>query len=894
MRIIIALLLLLASSCFAASENLDELALRRDRLATSTWDNTTFEDATTFVWQPETLRYTDIATGNEVLRFTNGRHTKNLLPDLNHSGWSADGKRFVFGSQRDTRAFSSTYEDEYEGIVMIMRADGSMLRTLNGGPFKTFVHSRYFNWSPTDPDMYYGFGRSYAGEGYGDDDLYEVTVSDLSQSMVKVYDLNTAGEATLTKSFSPDGTTLRASADGKYFFFSRSGGTTSIVNPSGWVAARQLDNYWGGTHTPADANYTMHYSGVVGVGANKRLYFMPEGFNSIWSWKLSGGTAADGGPEHVVDHASPYDWGSLDVVLSGDSNGGVCHEVNKTPWCCDGDPNTDCDRYMSHNTYDRWGRYMVGVNAQVGDYWAVWDLVNHKYINALIPTQSTCDWHTDFNAWSDYFATSSASIPTSGLGGTYITKFDGTGTKRVANVHTREAGSVSYDSLSRSTQSPDGTKLIFHSDFLRKPWTVKAKGYVDGGNVLHVESITTGGVLNIGDYVMDSYNTIAKDQKIIAFGTGTGGVGTYLLSASQSNAGSLTGQITIYNRADGWDMFMATAYNPHPPEITSVTSADGSYVIRFDWRLAATPRGYTTRGWPNETTDNPPPPRETKLFRLWKSPTGIINPVGDSDWEPAGTVLANIFDRYDFATGQWKGNNYWEIKNEIEPGTWYYAVTAHEWSGLESRTLSNVFSSAGVQTTAYPSDPKADTNFVKKYNSDITAYYHIYAHDGAAPAVSQSNRVATIPASDGALSFIDWTGNTDGSTYYVATAVDFQGNESGPLETTFAHRTTPGQYDVFWTSTAVTPPVCDGSNLNLCDSGNCSEAGGYYYDGFCNTTPEIVCGPTARDKCTVDDCETTGEGYWCDGSCQPSPCAIPGVSSRYRFGSGPERVIDNE
>ena len=221
-------------------------------------------------------------------------------------------------------------------------------------------------------------------------------------------------------------------------------------------------------------------------------------------------------------------------------------------------------------------------------------------------------------------------------------------------------------------------------------------------------------------------------------------------------------------------------------------------------------------------------------------------------------------------------------------------MTAHEWSGLESRTLSNVFSSAGVQTAAYPTDPKADANFVTAYNADITAAYNIYAHDGSAPAVSQSNRIATIPASDGQLSAVDWTGNPDGSTHYVVTAVDFQGNESGPLETTFVPRTTPGQYDVSWASTAAPPSVCDESHLNLCDSGNCATAGGYYYDGFCNATPQIVCSPAARDKCTVDDCETTGEGYWCSGSCQPSPCTFPGAVSRYRFGSGPEKAIDNE
>jgi hypothetical protein len=462
----------------------------------------------------------------------------------------------------------------------------------------------------------------------------------------------------------------------------------------------------------------MHYSGVVGVGANKKLYIMPEGYNSIWSYELSGGTAADGGPEHTVDHTPPYDWGGIRPVVSGDMNGGVCHATNKTPWCCDGDTATDCDRYMSHNTYDRWGKHMLAVNAQVGDYWAVWDLVNHKYVNDKIPTQSTCDWHTDWNAWSDYFATSSASTPTKGLGGFYTSKYDGSVVKKVASAHLRESGSTSYDSLPRVTQSPDGTKLIFHSDFLSKT-------------------------------------------------------------------------------ANTWDIFYAVAYYPHPPEVTSVTNNSGAYTVHFDWRLkTSNPRGYTKRGWPDEATDTPPPPRETKLFRVWRTCAKV------DDWKPLGTVNADIFSRYDFSTGRWKGDDYWEYIDGSKPsGTCYYAVTAQEHSGLESRTLSNIFSETGAQIVEYPSDPKGIKPFYfvapqwpspkpasklstpGQYRLDweepanaLIRYYNIYYSTDLIPKAIQSQRIASVPK--GTKTYVDWLAHPTSEGHYLITSVDSQGNES--------------------------------------------------------------------------------------------------------------------
>ena len=262
------------------------------------------------------------------------------------------------------------------------------------------------------------------------------------------------------------------------------------------------------------------------------------------------------------------------------------------------------------------------------------------------------------------------------------------------------------------------------------------------------------------------------------------------------------------------DLFIAIAYYPHPPQITSCTASSGIATIQFDWRLATTPRGYTERGWPDENADDPPPPREIEKFRLWRS-------TDKTTWVPIKTVNYDIFSRYDFSDGTWPGNSYWTITDTPGNGTWYYAITSVEWSGLESRTLSNIYSitisggsGTGSQDTDYPSSPGdlddiSTSDFYTSYNSsntELIRYYNIYAEDGSSPSISQTNIIASVPASvcsAGSCSWVDWLGNVNGSTQYVVTAVDTQGNESNALtNVVYTHKKPPatadGQYTITW------------------------------------------------------------------------------------------------
>ena len=364
--------LIAASSGFSASENLDELAARKARLATATWGKSVLENPSTLVWQPETLQYTDIATGREVWRLTSTNGVKNSLPDLGHAHWSADGKRFAFGSHRDTSACddsNETYDNyTYQGSVMMMRADGSFLRPADNGPFETFVGARYLNWSPTEPDVYYGFLKLSGGVGALTDNLYRTTVSDTSISKTLAIITGSGGSSALEHSTAPDGSMLMAISGGNFYLVSLSDGVASLYES--WSMTRALDDeqWWGGSPLTMTPSY--HFVGLKGVGDNMKIFQMQDGYNGVWKMDLTG-TAADGGPEYIKDHTAPYNFGGIAPIMTGFNNSGTCSVSARTPACCDEDPATECDYYMSHTVYDRWGRNMVGMGC-IRQLWHQW------------------------------------------------------------------------------------------------------------------------------------------------------------------------------------------------------------------------------------------------------------------------------------------------------------------------------------------------------------------------------------------------------------------------------------------------------------------------------------------------------------------------------------------
>lgn len=136
-------------------------------------------------------------------------------------------------------------------------------------------------------------------------------------------------------------------------------------------------------------------------------------------------------------------------------------------------------------------------------------------------------------------------------------------------------------------------------------------------------------------------------------------------------------------------------------------------------------------------------------------------------------------------------------------GKAFYAVTTEEWSGLESRELSNVlevvrsgssYSVSGARgpgltgfDTSAPAAPEnlqvtnveAGVNELSWTQSSDPGlwYYNIYYSVEGTPQPIPERRAASVPR--GRSAYIDWQARTDAAGYYLVTAVDRQGNESG-------------------------------------------------------------------------------------------------------------------
>jgi hypothetical protein len=477
---------------------------------------------------------------------------------------------------------------------------------------------------------------------------------------------------------------------------------------------------------------------MAGAGSNIWYYWMPDqgGVGAWWRSKLTG-TETDGGPKHYLKETGPFTpppWGGeLEPVNTLTTNA-----TDLDPWQNPSGTPIATAAYFSHFTPDRWGRYIIFSNSFNTVGTAIWDATNDVMtVSGFNVSGGYSQWaseHHDWHAWSDWSA-SSVQVDSNGTAQSIGTQnFNSTGSQALlCSAHVDAGGD--YDRLPRPNQSPDGTKITWHSTFL-------------------------------------------------------------------------SGQTAIPNSysSEPVNLLYVVAYYPYPPEIYQVSASNGTVTLTFDHgENSGHPRGYTTRKWPDESTGTYPPPRETKLLRLWQSANGT------DGWTPVGTVNYNVWSNYNFSTGVWTGDTYQTISTtQAASTTMYYALTAQEWSGLESRTLSNVWqvvldSNGNLlsqsQQSAYPSTPGGVAPFYTQAppapsNLQVTKqpvagqylltwaepvntvirYYNIYYSNTAAPAVTQSCRIASVPV--GTSSYLDWLADPNASSgYYVITSVDTQGNE---------------------------------------------------------------------------------------------------------------------
>lgn len=489
---------------FCATEDLDEMMARKSRIANASWGYEYLENPDGYVWQPESFCYLDQTSGNEVWRITGNIKDRvsgtakadEFVYDLSESPFSADGKWIGFGSRRET-AFPHNWGTT--PIKWVVRPDGTWLRPMQESQNILYhgIQSPVVNWNKQVPDVAYDIGRS-------DQRVYKITVDEnpSNSTSTALFELGSENGKTikLNKTMSMDGIKglamtspdwqgqsetwlfpLTLAEDGDKDGYGKEindGGQAGIDNLVGYDAYNQRNlpcgNPWG---VCPDSFYGYHDQFLIGAGDNLWFYFMMSGSKGGW-WRMKlTGSAPDGGPVHTDDTIWPYSWGGQLEPAN------TVNYRYPDPWCGDYQPNdADCPGYWSHVHFDPWGRYATysqsgGGGASDKGQLTVYDLETKKYVledvHGNLPVIVDCVHHA-WNAWSDYtvYSTGGKEADSPYNLAIYQTKYNDESTlELLCATHSRVGGgtytkgTASYESLPRPTQSPDGTKVLYHSTF---------------------------------------------------------------------------------------------------------------------------------------------------------------------------------------------------------------------------------------------------------------------------------------------------------------------------------------------------------------------------------------------------------------------------------------------
>ena len=248
-------------------------------------------------------------------------------------------------------------------------------------------------------------------------------------------------------------------------------------------------------------------------------------------------------------------------------------------------------------------------------------------------------------------------------------------------------------------------------------------------------------------------------------------------------------------------------YYPYPPTNLDAASASGSGV-EISWL----PPKYTERRWIDPQTGQIDEEngevlyaREIKRYHIWRAVAAA------GPWQEVGAGIDAEYGN-DPVTNTLKprANNAWvSPSNKISftdspgDGTWYYALTSEEHSGLESDELSEILRVvvSGTSVSAQVVQAKGQKNFWttaparpggfsvvrqstaghyrltwSEPSDSKIRYYNIYYSTSGNPQRSQSQRMASLPR--GTSSYLDWLAHPTAPGSYGITSVDRYGNES--------------------------------------------------------------------------------------------------------------------
>jgi len=716
----------------AAPENLDEMFARKTRRATATWGATYLENPTTFQWQPETLTYRDVTTGHEVWKLTNTPLlTTYLHNDIGFSPWNADGSVMAFAAwDRFTQAYSLPAQQEWRVIAMAANTDGRCLRpTVEAAQRKP---ADYFHWSPQEPDVLYQRGESHLGSGSHEDTLYRNTyVGDGVFAREAILTLPAAAAyGTINKMISADGRRLIIEQNGRYFPISiLPDGSAVLDDPDGYSMNRGFGPYGA---TPAGGGSTAYHDQYT-AGLGDWYFALPSDAPGTW-WRVKTlGSAADGGALYTDDLIPPWNEPSYDFgEVWPENHGGVPVGNRASPWVQSNPYNPDKTTYWSHFVPDRWGRHALFSN--VADYTpngygpAVWDILDHHWVT---PSFGGGAQHHDWHGFTDWTVSSGGPADAAtGRGATliYAQKYDDPNSQFVVNnAHTRYDGGTGYASLVRPAQSPDGTKVAWHSEFLN------------------------------GKDAVDIYWSVVyfpfAPTDLQASDAAAGGVALSFLPPKYTERRWIdpaTGQIDEVNG----EVLYAREINRY-----------------HLWRSSSPDGGWSTVGTVAAEYDNDPV-------------TNTLKPRANGDWVGPSNKIT-------FADHPGDGVWYYAMTSEEHSGlesdelSEVIRVTVSGGQVIDSQVVQ-----AKGQRDFWRTAPLAPANLTAvaqptpghyrlAWNEPVdmkVRYYNVYYSTAGDPAAVQQQRIASLPV--GTTTYLDWLADPKSQGYYGITAVDRYGNES--------------------------------------------------------------------------------------------------------------------
>ena len=457
----------------AATENLDEMIARKDRYATNPWPTTELEDAShNYVWQPETLMYSDMATGHEVWVLTHAPDREEMYSREHATmAWSYNGAHIGFFSQkRPTRnsALGASHER------WIVNANGSGLRALEGYGRKGIPHEG-FSWAHTE-DAYFAFGFPNEMPGSTRFRLYKNRL-DKSNKVTGSLVLDTSSVNTTIKEMVAGGVstddshvTFRDAYDGEArllntpnpiptteIYFAVLGPSPAIT--SHWGIARLLGagGILYGDHTYA-AEKKFH--AVYSPGPTGSWILGQYSGTTVFTTFKAQGSHSDGGPQWSNWNGSSF--GDNEIAIIGTNKGSRPNPYNLP--------------YMGHPAFDRWGRYAIAGKytdkpTQPGTI--IFDFTDHNnpttFSSYVMHKNKYDGQHHSWTGWTDHVLAVEPDWP-AGSPTAYMinaNKYNADHTQAFQVVHTHYPGfSGNYTGYPRPSQSPDGTKVAFASTFL--------------------------------------------------------------------------------------------------------------------------------------------------------------------------------------------------------------------------------------------------------------------------------------------------------------------------------------------------------------------------------------------------------------------------------------------